>query len=343
MTNQQQKWIYTTLFSPAQYSNQLCKRMPSTRQNSIVLTVWLAFSLVYTLAPALASSENNLTFNLTEIAPGIHVHKGVHAGFESPGHDDIANIGFIIGDHCVAVIDTAGSVRIARSLLAAIKKTTSRPICFVINTHIHFDHLLGNIVFKNDKVKFVGHKNLADEVAANRAFFLEQFKENLGNNPGEASIIAPDILVDGSMQLDLGDRVLTLTAYTSAHSHTDLTIYDELTRTLWLSDLLFVQRIPSLDGSLKGWINTMDKLREATVERLIPGHGPVSMSPAGAFDAQQQYLQVLLSQTRKKIAEGLFMEDIVDTVGSEEKQRWLLSEQNHKRNVTRAFRELEWE
>ncbi len=292
---------------------------------------------------AWSSAENDEAFNLTEIASGIYVHKGVHANFESQGHDDIANIGFIVGDDCVAVIDTGGSVRIGRSLLSAIQKTTSRPICFVINTHIHFDHLLGNVVFKNNNVKFVGHHNLADEVIANRPFFLNQFHQDLGNNPNETSIVAPDVLVDGNMQIDLGHRKLSLTAYTSAHSHTDLTIYDEFTKSLWLSDLLFMQRIPSLDGSLKGWIKTMERLRETPAERLVPGHGPTSASPAEAFDAQQRYLQVLLSQTRQKIAGGLFMEEIVDTVGSEEKQLWLLHEQHHKRNVTRAFSELEWE
>ena len=282
-------------------------------------------------------------FNLTEIATGIYVHKGKHAGFESQEHADIANIGFIVGDECVAVIDTGGSVQIGQALLSAIREITPRQICYVINTHVHFDHLLGNIVFKNGKVKFVGHLNLADEVAANRSFFLEQFREDLGDDPDENSIVAPDVLVDDHMQIDLGNRILSLTSYPSAHSHTDLSVFDERTKTLWLSDLLFVERIPSLDGSLRGWIKITDELRQTSALRLVPGHGPSSAKPISSFDAQQQYLQILLTQTRQKILEGAFMEDIVDAVGKEGKHLWLLHEQHHKRNVTRAFRELEWE
>jgi quinoprotein relay system zinc metallohydrolase 2 len=290
-----------------------------------------------------ASADSKDVFNLTEVAPGVYVHQGRHVSFESPGHDDIANIGFIVGDNCVAVIDTGGSLRVAHALLSELQKTTPLPICFVINTHIHFDHLLGNIVFQNKGVKFVGHKNLADEVDANRAFFLEQFRGDLGNEPTENSIIGPNLLVDDSMQLDLGNRILDLTAYDSAHSHTDLSIFDRRTSSLWLSDLLFMQRIPALDGNLIGWLTISKKIRETSAERVIPGHGPASANPSSALDAQQRYLEILLSQTRKKIADGLFMEDIVDTVGSQEKQLWLLYEQHHKRNVTKAFSQLEWE
>ena len=207
-----------------------------------------------TWVQASASDAGTDDFNLTEIASGVYVHKGRHVKFEGHGHDDVANIGFIVGDKCVAVIDTGGSVKIAQALLSAIQRTTSLPICFVINTHIHFDHLLGNIVFQNKQVKFVGHQNLADEVMASRGFFLQQFQNDLGKEATEDSIVAPDLLVDGSMQLDLGNRLLSLKAYKKAHSHTDLSIYDMHTKTLWLSDLLFIERIPALEGSLKGWL-----------------------------------------------------------------------------------------
>jgi len=145
------------------------------------------------------------------------------------------------------------------------------------------------------------------------------------------------------MQLDIGNRILVLTSYQSAHTNSDLTVFDQQTNTLWLSDLLFMQRIPALDGSLKGWLKVIGKLRVLPVDRVVPGHGPVSAKLPEAFDAEQHYLEVLLNQTRQKIAAGMFMEDIVDTVGSKEKLKWLLYKQHHKRNVTKAFTELEWE
>ena len=283
------------------------------------------------------------SFGVEEIAEGAFVHLGKHVEFEHPEHDDIANSGFIIGDNCVAVIDTGGSLRTGKALLSAIRAKTTLPVCYVINTHVHFDHVLGNIAFAAEGAKFVGHEMLADEIAANRAFFLETYGADLGDNPGESSIIGPTLLVSESRQIDLGNRPLTLVAHEVSHSHTDLSILDEKTRTLWVSDLLFIERIPSIDGDLRKWVKLSKQLAARDVALVVPGHGPVSSNPSAAFENQLRYLETLLTQTRARIADGMFMEDIVENVGVKEKTSWLLHEQHHKRNVTKAFSELEWE
>ncbi|NKB37370.1 MAG: quinoprotein relay system zinc metallohydrolase 2 [Gammaproteobacteria bacterium] len=308
----------------------------------IVFSAILYFFMLFSMEHAFASSESK-NFNLVELASGIYVHYGKHVSFESPDLDDIANIGFIVGDKCIAIIDTGGSVRIAQQLLSEIRRTSDKPVCYVINTHIHFDHLLGNIVFKDTEAEFVGHQNLADEIAANRSFFIREYGKNLGPQVSEDSIIGPDILVEEKMVLDLGNRKLQLNAYGAAHSHTDLTVFDEKTKTLWLSDLLFKERIPSLDGSLRGWLKSMDSFDRIDAEHIVPGHGPASTKSKDGYASQLQYLQLILEETRRGISQGLFMEDIVEQVGVNEKKKWLLHEQHHKRNVTKAFSELEWE
>jgi len=304
---------------------------------------FIAALFLFISSPVSASDGSSNQFNLDEVAQGVYVHTGLHVAFEDPQHDDIANIGFIIGEKCIAVIDTGGSVNVGRKLIDRIKATSEKPVCYVINTHVHFDHVLGNVIFKSDATRFVGHVDLPDAMAANRDFFIREFTADLGNFASLDGIIAPSVVVEDRIELDLGNRVLELRAWPTAHSHTDITVLDKKTNTLWLSDLLFIDRIPALDGSLKGWLKVIDQLEQQNFNVVIPGHGPVTSHWPESIQAEKQYLTLLLEGTRKMIAAGAFMEDVVETLGKEEQKAWLLYEQHHKRNVTRAFTELEWE
>ena len=282
-------------------------------------------------------------FKMQEIAEGVFVHPGQHVDFEAEGHDDIANIGFIVGKKCIAVIDTGGSLAVGQQLLGHVKEHTALPVCYVISTHVHFDHVLGNAVFKDANTKFIGHYRLAEELENSTGFFLEEYADELGGSTDPGIIIKPDIAVEDTLEIDLGDRILLIKAYPPAHSRTDLSIYDKNTGTLWLSDLLFVERIPALDGSLKGWLNVMEELKTSDARHVIPGHGRSNLAIQEAMQPQYEYLRQLLDETRQMLQQGAFMEDVIDQVANEEKLKWQLHEQHHKRNVSNAFIELEWE
>ena len=209
-----------------------------------------------------------------EVAPGVYLHGGAQLPLDAPGHDDIANIGFIVGERCVAVIDTGGSVRIGRALRAAVRQRTARPICYVINTHVHVDHVLGNAAFKDDRPGFVGHASLAQAMLRSRRFFTQEYAQDLDPPGALDQIIGPDRLVESDLTLDLGHRLVQLHAWPKAHTDCDLSIYDEKTSTLWTGDLLFRERLPALDGSLTGWLAVIDRLGARRVRLAVPGHGP---------------------------------------------------------------------
>lgn len=281
--------------------------------------------------------------NVKEVAPGVFVHQGIHALPDRHNHGEIANVGFIVGDRCVAVIDSGGSPGQGRALKALIKLKTQVPVCFVINTHVHPDHVYGNMAFKEPGVSFVGHRKLALAMAARAPYYQEKAGRDLGLDLKREDFIAPDQAVASTLNLDLGGRKLTLTAHGPAHTDSDLSVFDEKTKTLWLADLLFMGHIPVVDGSLSGWLKELENLKKLDAKLAIPGHGPVASEWPKAAEAETRYLELLRNEIRGYIKQGKTMEQAMAEIGLSARGDWQLFDDFHKRNIATAFAELEWE
>jgi quinoprotein relay system zinc metallohydrolase 2 len=281
---------------------------------------------------------------VAEIAPGVFVHTGALALMSADNEGAIANVGFVIGNEAVAVIDTGGSVREGQRLRAAIRARTTAPIRYIINTHVHPDHVFGNAAFAPDGAIFVGHRNLPQALAARGPFYLERFRRLLGPELMAAvEIVPPTQLVADDAKLDLGGRVLALKAWEVAHTDNDLTVLDETSGTLFAGDLVVTQHIPVLDGRIRGWLAAMDMLASIPARRVVPGHGPVINDWPAALAAQRRYLARLTEDVRGLIARGVPIAAAVERAAQDEKDRWRLFEEYNARNATAAFAELEWE
>ncbi len=281
-------------------------------------------------------------FVTDEVAPGIHVRRGVDEDVTAQNEDAIANIGFIIGRDAVAVIDPGGSLLDGERLRATIRETTALPIKYVVMSHVHPDHTFGAPAFQKDRPQFVGHARLPRALALREEFYRKRLEKTLGKEHAGGAV-APTMLVQNHAEIDLGGRVLTLTAHGIAHTDCDLSVLDGTTGTLLAADLLFVQRVPSLDGSLRGWLKELAALKSVRARRAVPGHGPTSVDwPAGANDLER-YLGSLLRETKKAIAKGMDLEAAVGQVAQGERSRWKLFDDYNGHNVTQAFKELEWE
>ncbi|MBV8911792.1 MAG: quinoprotein relay system zinc metallohydrolase 2 [Acetobacteraceae bacterium] len=282
------------------------------------------------------------TFATTEVAPGIHVRQGVHEEATVENQDGIANIGFIVGDRTVAVIDPGGSRADGEGLRGRIHAVTDRPISHVIMTHLHPDHVFGAGAFAPDQPVFVAHARMEPMLVTRGEFYRNRLADILGIE--EAGDYAkPGMLVQDTVSIDLGGRNLVLQGHPTAHTDNDLSILDEKTATLWMGDLLFVDRVPALDGSILGWLAVTRALRDSKARAAVPGHGPPLVPWPAAASAQERYLGLLVREIRAIIARGGDIEEAVASVGASERPNWLLFDDYNGRNVTAAFKELEWE
>jgi len=276
-----------------------------------------------------------------EVAPGVFVHRGPYQEANRDNGGAIANSGFIVGADAVAVIDSGGSVGEGEALRAAIGSVTDRPIAYVINTHFHPDHIFGDSVFTGAKV--VAHHNMARALAARGGFYLQRAKEEIGPAAEGLTVIPPDIAVERDLLLDLGRRTLLLQAWPTAHTDCDLTVRDQRSDSWFLGDLLFVERMPTIDGSLRGWIDVLNRLRREKAARAVPGHGPETVDWPRASDALLRYLDGLAKAVKRALAAGLSLREATEQVGRELKGKWALFDEVHPRNVAVAYAELEWE
>jgi quinoprotein relay system zinc metallohydrolase 2 len=297
-------------------------------------------ALAIASSPALARPE---PLPVREVAPGAFVFEAPIALADSSNRGAIANVGFVIGRDAVAVIDTGGSLAAGQRLLAAIRARTKLPSRYVINTHFHPDHVLGNSAFGEMGAVFVGHRNLPQALGAREEQYLRSNRELVGESFEGTKIVVPTVLVDGTRDLDLGDRVLRLEAWPTSHTNTDLTVLDRASGTWFLGDLLFVRHVPALDGKLTGWIATLHTLEERQVGRVVPGHGPAAIAWPDAAVPIERYLERLESDVRVLIRGGHSLREAAEQAGRSEANSWLLFDEFNARNATAAYHELEWE
>lgn len=300
--------------------------------------------LVAGLLLASASAQAARDLPMREIAPGVFVHEGRHAAWGEAENADVANLGFIIGERCVAVIDTGGSPALGEALLRAVAQRTTRPVCYVINTHVHPDHVLGNRAFAAtgaDRPQFVGHARLTAALTARAPAYLAALERDFGVPRDVGLIVYPDLQVADRVQLDLGNRAIELRAWPTAHTDNDLTVHDTATGTLFAGDLVFVTHLPVVDGKLLGWLEVLSVLEGLPVARVVPGHGAVSADWPAAVVPQRTYLESLRDQVRAAIRAGRTIGEAVASIPAP--AGWLLVDAFHRRNVTASFAELEWE
>jgi quinoprotein relay system zinc metallohydrolase 2 len=312
------------------------------RRDLLIFALLFAFWRSVLAAPSPEGSSDGAF--LQPVARGDFVHFGAIAMTSPQNEGDIANLGVIVGDDAVAVVDTGGSVAVGERLLSAIRQMTDRPVRYIINTHEHPDHVFGNAAFSSLGT-FVGHHNLRSELDKRGYFYLNSFRNNIG--PAATAgvrIIPPTLLVNNELSLDLGGRRLRLAAWSpAAHTDCDLTVLDEVTGVLFAGDLVFLQHVPVLDGSLRGWLSLLPRLAELPAGVVVPGHGQQIAPWPQALDDERRYLTTLADDTRHLIADGVPITQAVPRIAQSERGHWRLFDDYNPRNATAAFTELEWE
>ncbi|MEP1611339.1 MAG: quinoprotein relay system zinc metallohydrolase 2 [Roseobacter sp.] len=279
-----------------------------------------------------------------QVAQGVFVHVGLIQEPNSNNRGDISNMGFVIGENSVAVIDAGTARWVGEALWRSIRQRTEKPVSHAIITHMHPDHAMGSAVFAEAGATIVGHVGLPRALADRQVNYLESLSLLIGPEAllGTRVPIVTATVAE-NLEIDLGNRPLDIQAWPTAHTGTDLTVRDTNTGTLFAGDIIFDAHTPALDGRLIGWRAVIDALGEMDVERVVPGHGRASLSWPEGSRPIARYLSVLEADTRAAVDAGTRLGTAVEEIAQSEKEAWELFETYNPRNATVAFTELEWE
>jgi cyclase len=238
---------------------------------SLWMFVFIFASL--TLLPA-AFAEKGLTKIVDNVYSYVDVKKTSYAN--SFG----ANAGIIIGKEGIVVIDTLLSAKEAKRFIKDIRTVSKKPIKYVIDTHYHLDHAFGNSEFSKLGAVIVAHRNAMENLQKTGESTLKNYKDyGIPKKAMEGTKIAlPRLTYDSKMTIDLGDQKIELIHPGSAHTNGDTIVVVPDKKVIFTGDVLFTNFHPFLaEGDLTSWAKVLDSILAMDVEKIIPGHGPLSV------------------------------------------------------------------
>jgi glyoxylase-like metal-dependent hydrolase (beta-lactamase superfamily II) len=240
---------------------------------------------------------------LTKIADNVYSYVGQKDS--SPAHSFAANAGIVIGSDGVLVVDTLISAKEGARFLADIRKVTSKPITYVVNTHTHLDHAFGNCVFAKLGATVISHS--ADRTSMKKD--AEATLQNIRNfglkaeDMAGTEIALPTISFNGRMEIYLGGETVELTRVAPSHTEGSIVVIVPSQKLLFAGDILFTDFHPFMaDGRIDGWVKSLDTLQTMDIEKIIPGHGPLSTKKD--LQAMKEYLLIFDKEARELAASG---------------------------------------
>lgn len=230
-----------------------------------------------------------------EVADGVFVIFGDQAGYTPENGAAIANIGFIVGEDAVLVVDSGPTARFAEALLETIAAITPVPVRWAVITHHHPDHAFGTDAILAHGIEVLMHPAAGALLLNDGPTLLEFMGDLAGDDWTDGTRIrVPETFLEQAVELDLGGRTVLVTPLTGGHSPGDVIVEDAATQTLFAGDLVFVDRAATIPhADLETWYANIEALRKADWKLLVPGHGPLvtDIAPIDQMEAYLRYLE----------------------------------------------------
>ena len=223
-------------------------------------------------------SANNFNLIPIEVSKNVYVFLGDINDVNNNNGGAISNTGFIIGDNSILVIDAGPSYLYASKVIEVIKSYSNLPIKYLVVTHHHADHSFGISRYLEIDTEII----MAEAEAKRYLKYGNRSLRQLRDLIGEEWFLNTKINSFKNKEkkypinLDLGNRNITVELYEEGHSDGDLIVKDKISNIVFVGDLVFTQRAPtSPHANIYNWKNYLDEIMKKDWDYLIPGHGNI--------------------------------------------------------------------
>jgi glyoxylase-like metal-dependent hydrolase (beta-lactamase superfamily II) len=241
-----------------------------------------------------------------QVADGVHVMPDQRVEF-------VPNVGIVVGERSVLVIDTAMGPRNGERILAEARRLGGGRKLLLTTTHFHPEHAFAAQSFSD--ATYVCNAAQAEEMAAKGPEYIEMFS---GFGPGlaellaDVELVAPDVTYEGARaQLDLGGVVVQLINIGQAHTRGDQVVFLPESGVLFAGDLAedrFLPIFPDEDADGLLWLAALDRLEALSPRIVVGGHGEVG--DTGLIAAERDYLVAVRDRVAELRTEGVPLERI---------------------------------
>jgi glyoxylase-like metal-dependent hydrolase (beta-lactamase superfamily II) len=300
---------------------------------------WMVIALWF---GSVAVHAQELTLKSVQVAPDVYAVVGALSGqtYENDGLNN--NLGFVVSDAGVLVINTGPSIRAARALHAAIRKITAQPVKWVVNVNSQNHNWLGNGYYKSLGVTIFASKD-AERVMREMGAQQLDANKTLLKEKTEGTVLAyPTELITDRRELKLGRTSVQLLHFGPAHTPGDLIVWLPQQKILFAGDIVYTERLLAVIpiGNTANWVQAFDKLAALNPKSIVPGHGRPTTIEVARRDTRD-YLSFLRAEAKRVVDAGGSLLDAVEKVDQSRFRSLVNFDLLARRNLNQVFQEVE--
>jgi cyclase len=297
------------------------------------LVLLRSFSFALGMISVLASAQT-LPPLVRQAAPGVYYR------LSEDEKRIIATTSWIEFRDFVAVID-ANFPWGARAILTDLRKTTEKPVRFVLDTHYHGDHSFGNGVFAEQGATIVA----SDDTAADSvAFNPSSWEKNTATGEQDLKqykLVHPQLTFHDKLVLDDGTRRLEFLRVGPGHTPGDVVAWLPKEHIVFTGDLCTTRAQnnladPGMDP--QGWLRILSKLADMNPTMVIPGHG--TPGTVDALKGQRAYLAAIFEHVETGLAKHSTVDQIFATIDFAKYKPWSDDEKRNRIAVEAAYKRM---